>query len=184
MPHERIPPQAVESLSTPDRVETRLGTLEFPLGAPTDETADRVYDHLDRLHAVRGFLDACSGVSMWAARKGFLDAGIRDHGVLFFSEFMDPETLVLTGNADTVYFVTFLDLTEGPLVVDVPPLSLSERRVEPRPSDGARMLNLRTWQLGPDRHRQGMVHDPPALRPARQLVRQEPASGRDRTGVR
>ncbi|MGW4170991.1 DUF1254 domain-containing protein [Streptomyces chartreusis] len=44
--------------------------------------------------------------------------------MLLFSEFMDPETLVLTGNADTVYFVTFLDLTEGPLVVDVPPLSL------------------------------------------------------------
>lgn len=114
----------MESISTPERVETHLGTLEIPLGVPTEETANRVYDHLDRLHAVRSFLDAYSGVSMWAARKGFLEAGIKDHDVLLFSEFMDPETLVLTGNADTVYFVTFLDLTEGPLVVDVPPVSL------------------------------------------------------------
>lgn len=83
---ERISPQVMESLSTPERVETQLGTLEFPLGMPTDETADRVYDHLDRLHAVRGFLDAYSGVSLWAARKGFLEAGIRDNDVLVFSE--------------------------------------------------------------------------------------------------
>src|SRR5690349_4653976 len=94
----RIPPQVITSLSTPEQVETHLGTLEFPLGRPTGETADRVYDHLDYVHAVRGFLDAYSGVNVWAARKGFLDAGIRDHDVLLFSEFMDPETLVLTGN--------------------------------------------------------------------------------------
>lgn len=120
----RISPQVMKSLSTPERVETHLGTLEFPLGRPTGETADRVYDHLDYVHAVRGFLDAYSGVNAWAARKGFLEAGIRDHDVLLFSEFMDSETLLLTGNADTVYFVTFLDLTEGPLVVEMPPLSL------------------------------------------------------------
>ncbi|MEU8845642.1 hypothetical protein AB0C70_05250 [Streptomyces sp. NPDC048564] len=88
----RISPQVMESLSTPERVESHLGTLEFPLGMPTDETADRLYDHLDQVHAVRGFLDAYSGVSMWAARKGFLEAGVRDHDVLLFSEFMGPET--------------------------------------------------------------------------------------------
>lgn len=33
-----IPP----SLNTPDRVETRIGTLEFKDGAPTVETAEKV----------------------------------------------------------------------------------------------------------------------------------------------
>ncbi|MEU7565504.1 DUF1254 domain-containing protein [Streptomyces fradiae] len=120
-----LPPRVVESVSTPERVETHLGTLEFPLGYPTDETADRLYDHLDRLHAVRGFLDAYSGVNLWAARRGLADLGVQDHDVLLFSEFMDAKALVLTGNADTVYFITFLDLTEGPLVVEMPPLTLS-----------------------------------------------------------
>ncbi|MGJ3561932.1 DUF1214 domain-containing protein [Streptomyces sp. INA 01156] len=114
----------MESISTPERVETHLGTLEFPLGVPTEETANRVYDHVGHVRAVSAFLDAYSGVSLWAARRGFLEAGIQDHDVLLFSEFMDPKTLVLTGNADTVYFLTFLDLTEGPLVVEVPPLAL------------------------------------------------------------
>ncbi|MFE1578768.1 DUF1254 domain-containing protein [Streptomyces fradiae] len=120
-----LPPQVVESVSTPERVETHLGALEFPLGYPTDETADLLYDHLDHLHAVRGFLDAYSGVNLWAARRGLADLGVQDHDVLLFSEFMDAKALVLTGNADTVYFITFLDLTEGPVVVEMPPLSLS-----------------------------------------------------------
>ncbi|MEU8652643.1 DUF1254 domain-containing protein [Streptomyces sp. NPDC048737] len=120
----QISPEILESISTPERVETQLGSLDFPLGVPTEETADRLYDHVDHVRAVTAFLDAYSGVSLWAARKGFLEAGIQDHDVMFCSEFMGPKTLVLTGNADTVYFVTFLDLTEGPLVVEIPPLSL------------------------------------------------------------
>ncbi|WP_323379949.1 DUF1254 domain-containing protein [Streptomyces alkaliphilus] len=120
----QISPRVMESISTPERIETHPGTLEFPLGVPTDETADRLYDHLDGLHAVRAFLDAYSGVNLWAARRGFLDAGIEDHDVPIFSEFMDAGTVLLTGNADPVYFVTFLDLTEGPVVVEMPPLTL------------------------------------------------------------
>ncbi|WP_258049606.1 DUF1254 domain-containing protein [Streptomyces finlayi] len=115
----------MESISTPEQVETHLGSLEFPLGMPTEETANRVYDHLDHVYAVSAFLNAYSGVDMWAFRKGFLDAGIRDHDVMICSEFMDAKSLVLTGNADTVYFVTFLDLTEGPMVVEMPPGTLN-----------------------------------------------------------
>ncbi|WP_236246013.1 DUF1254 domain-containing protein [Streptomyces sp. CC210A] len=120
-----ITSETVESISTPERVDTHLGTLDFPLGVPTDDTADRLYEHLDLLDGVRAFLDAYSGVSLWAARKGLLEVGAKDHDVLLFSEFMDPKALVLTGNADTVYFMSFLDLTEGPVVVEMPPLTLS-----------------------------------------------------------
>lgn len=92
---------------------------------PSEETANRLYDHLDHVRAVGAFLDAYSGVSLWASRRGLLEAGVRDHDVLLFPEFMTPRSLVLTGNADTVYFLTFLDLNQGPLVVEVPPLTLS-----------------------------------------------------------
>ena len=43
---------------TPDRVETRLGTLAFFDGYPSPETVDAVYDHLDFQRGVRAFLDA------------------------------------------------------------------------------------------------------------------------------
>ena len=36
-----------ESITTPDRVETRIGTLEFFDGIPSKETSALVYDYLD-----------------------------------------------------------------------------------------------------------------------------------------
>ena len=38
------------SITTPDTVKTRLGTLEFRDGAPTPETAERLYHHLPPRH--------------------------------------------------------------------------------------------------------------------------------------
>jgi hypothetical protein len=38
-----IPPH----IATPDSIESSLGTLEFKDGAPSKETIDKVYDHLD-----------------------------------------------------------------------------------------------------------------------------------------
>lgn len=38
---------AVRSISTPDKVESRLGTLELDDGAPSDATAAVLYDNLD-----------------------------------------------------------------------------------------------------------------------------------------
>lgn len=42
------------SISTPDRVESRLGTLEFLDGAPTPDTSEVLYDNLDFMHRGRG----------------------------------------------------------------------------------------------------------------------------------
>ena len=36
---------------------------------------------------------------------------------------MDSESLFLTANCDTAYFRSFVDLRDGPMVIDVPPLS-------------------------------------------------------------
>ena len=65
-------------------------------------------------------MNTIPGVSVYAIRQGFLDAGVKDNDVLIFSELMDSRTLALTANADTVYFWTFLDLSQGPLVVETP----------------------------------------------------------------
>ena len=39
--------ETLGSISTPDKVESRLGTLEFDDGAPSEATAALLYDHLD-----------------------------------------------------------------------------------------------------------------------------------------
>ena len=107
-------------VTTPPRIETGIGTLEFTDGYPTPDTASRLRDHLDYLHGVEAFMNSIQGVSTYAIRDGFLNAGVMDGDVLIFSELVDSRTLLLTPNADTVYFWTFLDLSHGPLVVETP----------------------------------------------------------------
>jgi hypothetical protein len=107
--------------STPDKVESRLGTLEFKDGAPSKATLDKIYDNLDFTHAFRAFVDTFQGVSITAMRRGFLNAGVKDNEVLIYSELMDAKSLFITANADTVYVMAILDLTKGPIVPEVPP---------------------------------------------------------------
>ena len=51
--------ETLKSISTPDRVESRLGTLEFDDGAPSDATAALLYDNLDFMHGVQAFSVRC-----------------------------------------------------------------------------------------------------------------------------
>src|SRR5262249_22743064 len=55
---------------------------------------------------------------------GFLSIGVKDNEILVFSKLMDAKSLFLTANADTVYFVGFIDLTNGPMVFETPPDAL------------------------------------------------------------
>ena len=111
-----VPP----AITTPSSVKAGIGTLELPDGYPTVETAATLRDHLDYLHGVETFMNTIQGVSVFAIRKGFQDAGVADGDVLIFSELMDSRSLFLTANADTVYFWSFHDLSQGPLVFETP----------------------------------------------------------------
>jgi hypothetical protein len=114
--------ESSRSITTPDRVESRLGVLEFHDGAPSPATATLIYDHLDFAHAVEAYLGALPGVSLAAIRRGFASIGIEDGSFSLFSNLMDSTSLFLTGNCDTIYFWGFIDLSDGPKVVDIPPL--------------------------------------------------------------
>ena len=115
-----IPP----AISTPDKVDTRLGTLDFKDGMPSAATLEKVYDNLDRTHAFEAFVNTFQGVNMAAVHKGFLDVGVKDNEILIFSQLMDASSLFLTANADTVYFVGFIDVSDGPMVLETPPGAL------------------------------------------------------------
>ena len=51
------------SITTPDRVETRLGTLRFFDGLPDEQTVQTVYDNLDFQRGVQAFLTAMPAAS-------------------------------------------------------------------------------------------------------------------------
>ena len=112
------------AISTPDKVETRIGTLDFKDGMPSKDTVAKIYDNLDFTHAFEAFVNTLQGVSIHALHKGFLSIGVKDNDVLVFSELMDAKSLYLTANADTVYYMGMLDLTKDPMVLEVPPKAL------------------------------------------------------------
>jgi hypothetical protein len=116
--------EALDAISTPDRVESRLGPLDFVDGFPSRATSELVYGHLDFTHALNVFLNGFAGASTYALRKGFAKAGAKDNEILMFSELLGSESLFLTANADTVYFIGIVDLSSGPMVVETPPQSL------------------------------------------------------------
>jgi hypothetical protein len=115
--------QTPQSIQTPDTVETRIGKLEFTDGAPSAETVEKVYDQLDFSRGVDAFLNSFQGASLAAIRNGFLENGVKDNEFFLFSELMDSKSLFLTGNSDTVYLWGFVDLSDGPMVVEIPGVS-------------------------------------------------------------
>jgi hypothetical protein len=66
-----IPPE----ITTPDSVETRLGTLKFFDGFPDQATIDKVYDNLDFQRGVQAFLTGVPGASQVAIRNGIRSFG-------------------------------------------------------------------------------------------------------------
>lgn len=116
--------QIPESITTPDSVETRLGRLKFTGGYPDAETVDKVYDNLDFQRGVDVFLNAMQVGSLVALRRGLRETRCVDGTVGVFDTLMDSKSLFLTANADTVYAMTWIDLTNGPVVIESPPNSL------------------------------------------------------------
>lgn len=62
--------EELASISTPNKVETSIGTLKFIDGAPLPETAQKAYDYLDTMRAVDVFLKAMPAASVAALMNG------------------------------------------------------------------------------------------------------------------
>ena len=110
-------------IMTPGKVETPIGTLEFFDGMPSEATAEKVYDYIDRARGVETFLNGIPATSIEGLRRGTASIGATtSHHVVIFDRLMDSNPLFLTGNTETVYASIFLDLKkDGPTVVEVPP---------------------------------------------------------------
>jgi hypothetical protein len=112
-----IPPE----ITTPDSVETPIGTLKFSDGFPDDKTTQLVYDNLDLTHGEQAYLSGIPGTSIQA----FLPAAKKfdgvDGNVMIFEDLMDSKALWLTPNNSSVYFFTWLDTSKGPIVMETPP---------------------------------------------------------------
>lgn len=115
-------PDVPAKITTPDTVETRIGTLRFRDGTPDPATVELAYDQLDFGRGVDAFLKGISATSVHALCRGFEEAGIPlNQGIGITEDLMDARSLFLTANTTTVYVVLCVDVKDGPMVVRVPP---------------------------------------------------------------
>jgi len=111
-----------EQVLTPDTIETRLGTLQFFDGFPDDATVEKVFDNFDFQCAVQAYLATLPGAVGFALREGLRSAGVRDNQTVGITEtFMDSKSLVFMPNCDSIYCFMWLDLKDGPQVIELPP---------------------------------------------------------------
>jgi hypothetical protein len=109
------------AITTPDTVKTRLGTLKFFDGLPDEATVKKVYDHLDFLRGVDVFLNTMAAASTLANIEGLKSVGGNNQTVVLHENRVDAKTLLLTPNTQTATLWFTLDLTDGPMVMEVPP---------------------------------------------------------------
>ncbi|WP_241010913.1 DUF1254 domain-containing protein [Rhodococcus sp. PSBB049] len=111
-------PAGIES---PDEVHTRLGTLRFFDGFPDDATVRTLFDNLDFQRAVQAYLLALPALNMAAMRSALLEWGPVNSTAYVFEDLMHPRTVWLTANTSTSYTAIWIDLHDGPLVIEAPP---------------------------------------------------------------
>jgi hypothetical protein len=112
-----IPPE----ITTPDKVDTSIGTLNFFDGVPTPETTQKVYDQLDLTRATETFLNGIPGASMVALRTGLHSVGADNGATGIFENLMDSKSLFLTPNTESIYYASWIDLKNDPIVIESPP---------------------------------------------------------------
>ena len=116
----QVSEETLQSIAAPESVDTRIGTLDFTDGVPSAETARTVADALAFTRALNVYNNSFRGASAYAIREGLASIGAKDNDVVIFSELMDASSLFLTANADTVYYMAAVDLTDGPMVIEQP----------------------------------------------------------------
>ena len=107
-------------------VETRIGTLEFKGGYPTEATVQKAYDQLDVQRATQAYLEFMPMMSV----NSIFEAHIRDYGMktagdvgVYVEQGIGKAGAIgLTYNTESIYASAHTDLKKGgPTVVETPP---------------------------------------------------------------
>lgn len=108
-------------VAAPSKIETRLGTLRMFGGFPDRASTQKLYDNLDFQQAVQAYLLALPVVNQVGNRDGILSVGPANVTVPIWETMVDSRTIELTANNNTPYTWFWLDLKDGPIVVETPP---------------------------------------------------------------
>lgn len=88
---------------------------------PKPETIRKIYDNLDRSHALQAYLLAIPIVNRAGMRDSLHRFGPVNTTNVIWENQEDSKTVELTANDNTIYRFIWLDTRKGPLVVEIPP---------------------------------------------------------------
>ena len=108
-------------VATPDHLDTSIGPLDLTDGSPAPDTVEKIYDNLDRSRALQAYLMGVPIVNQAGMRDSMRKFGPDNQTDTIWETLVDPKTVELTANDNTVYSFIWLDTHKGPLVVEIPP---------------------------------------------------------------
>jgi len=103
-----------------ETIETRSGTITIDHDYLTPESAQLLDDELFFQRAVQVYhlaLPAVGGAGIFYEQD---KVGATVGDIIYWSNFMNSDVELLTGNTSVLYFMTLQDLSNGPIVVHVP----------------------------------------------------------------
>jgi hypothetical protein len=111
-------------VATPDKLETSIGTLNLVDGFPKPDTVEKIYDNLDRSRALQAYLLGIPIVNQAGMRDSLRQFGPDNQTDVIWENLVDSKTVELTANDNTIYNFIWMDTHKGPVVLEVPPMSL------------------------------------------------------------
>jgi hypothetical protein len=109
-------------ITTPDVLETRLGTLTFDHALPTPQTRQTLYDELDYQRAVQAVLWAEPAINNALFRQAMEVVGTPNLGATLHDKRQQPGHETLTPNQSVIYLYDMINLKDtGPVVYTAPP---------------------------------------------------------------
>ncbi len=120
-PRMKMTTDIPEGITTPERLETSIGTLTSFDGVPDAATTQKIYDNLDLQRATQAFLATLPVASMSAMEAGLRKFGPPNTTAMLFENLMDSKSLWLTPNTVSVYQVMWVELGDEPMVIETPP---------------------------------------------------------------
>jgi hypothetical protein len=105
-----------------ETINSRIGKLEFERGFPTEETAEILFENRTFYRGIEVVTQHNAAASMERRRQAYVEFGAgKANQVIITNEILRPNHEFLTGNSETAYALTFLDMkVDGPTVVEAP----------------------------------------------------------------
>ena len=103
-----------------EKIETSKGTITIDHDYLTPESQKLLSDELffqRAIHVYHMALPAVSGAGIFYEQD---EVGATVGDIVYWSDFMNSDVDLLTGNTSVLYFMTFQDLSNGPIVIHMP----------------------------------------------------------------